>query len=212
VCSSDLRYAGAGFEVVLIGHAGHAEVEGTLGQIDGKVHLVGNLDDVASLNVEPSTRLAYVTQTTLSVDDTREIIAALKRRFPSIEGPDVKDICYATQNRQQAVRDLARQADVILVLGAKNSSNSNRLREIGVEMAVPSYLIDDASALHPEWLEGKHVVGVPAGASAPEALVDELLERLRALGAVSVEPLSGVTENIHFKLPPQLRPATAGAA
>ena len=206
------RYASAGLHVVLIGHAGHAEVEGTLGQIKGTVHLVGTVDDVNKLEVEDAARLAYITQTTLSVDDTREIIAALKRRFPAIEGPDVKDICYATQNRQQAVRELAQQADVILVLGAKNSSNSNRLREIGVEMAIPSYLIDDATGLQPAWLDGKHVVGITAGASAPEALVDELLDKLRSLGAITVEPLSGVTENIHFKLPPQLRAVTAGAA
>jgi 4-hydroxy-3-methylbut-2-enyl diphosphate reductase len=205
------RYAADGYEVVLIGHAGHAEVEGTLGQIDGKVHLVGSVADVARIDVRDPSKLAYVTQTTLSVDDTREIIAALKRRFPEIHGPDVKDICYATQNRQQAVRELAQRADVILVLGAKNSSNSNRLREIGEEMAVPSYLIDDADALRPEWLHGKHVVGITAGASAPEALVDELIAKLRTLADIQVEPLSGVTENIHFKLPPQLRQATVSA-
>ena len=206
------RYAAAGYEVVLIGHAGHAEVEGTLGQIDGKVHLVGSVGDVSTLKVNPDAKLAYVTQTTLSVDDTREIIAALQQRFPAIHGPDVKDICYATQNRQQAVRELAQQADVILVLGAQNSSNSNRLREIGEEMAIPSYLIDDATGLQPEWLVGKKVVGITAGASAPEALVDELIARLKTLGEVHVERLSGVTENIHFKLPPQLRTFAAGAA
>jgi len=199
------RYAGAGHEVVLIGHAGHAEVEGTLGQIDGTVHLVGKVGDVEVLTVKDPTKLAYVTQTTLSVDDTRDIIAALKRRYPEIHGPDVKDICYATQNRQQAVRDLARQADVILVLGAKNSSNSNRLREIGEDMDVPSYLIDDAESLQPEWLEGKAVVGITAGASAPEALVDELISKLRTLADTEVEMLDGVRENIHFKLPRQLR-------
>jgi len=199
------RYAADGYEVVLIGHAGHAEVEGTLGQINGTVHLVGSVDDVPGLQVKDSSMLAYVTQTTLSVDDTREIIAALKKRFPHIHGPDVKDICYATQNRQQAVRDLAKHADVILVLGAKNSSNSNRLREIGEEMSVPSYLIDDATSLQPEWLEGKKVVGITAGASAPEALVDELIAKLKTIAEIQVEPMTGVTENIHFKLPPQLR-------
>jgi 4-hydroxy-3-methylbut-2-enyl diphosphate reductase len=205
------RYAAAGYEVVLIGHAGHAEVVGTLGQINGTVHLAGSVEDVQTLKVNDPTKLAYVTQTTLSVDDTREIISALQKRFPAIEGPDVKDICYATQNRQQAVRDLAQEADVILVLGAKNSSNSNRLREIGEEMSVPSYLIDDADALQPEWLQGKKVVGITAGASAPEALVDELIARLRTLGEIEVERLNGISENIHFKLPPQLR-TLVGAA
>jgi 4-hydroxy-3-methylbut-2-enyl diphosphate reductase len=206
------RYAAQGYEVILIGHAGHAEVEGTLGQINGTVHLVGSVKDVPKLVVKDPSKLAYVTQTTLSVDDTRDIIAALQQRFPEIHGPDVKDICYATQNRQQAVRELAKRADVILVLGAKNSSNSNRLREIGEEMSVPSYLIDDATSLEPSWLTGKKVVGITAGASAPEALVDELIAKLRTLGDIEVEPLSGVTENIYFKLPPQLRSVVAGAA
>jgi 4-hydroxy-3-methylbut-2-enyl diphosphate reductase len=206
------RYAAQGYEVVLIGHAGHAEVEGTLGQIDGTVHLIGSVENVPGLKVKDPDKLAYVTQTTLSVDDTREIIAALKQRFPTIHGPDVKDICYATQNRQQAVRDLAKHADVLLVLGAKNSSNSNRLREIGEEMEVPSYLIDDADGLKREWLEGKQIVGITAGASAPEALVEELIAKLKTFAEVSVEPLSGVTENIHFKLPPQLRDFVRGAA
>ena len=205
------RYAASGHEVVLIGHAGHAEVEGTLGQIDGKVHLVGDVADVATIQVADPEKLSYVTQTTLSVDDTRDIIAALNKRFPAIHGPDVKDICYATQNRQQAVRELAEKADVILVLGAKNSSNSNRLREIGDDQNVPSYLIDDAGGLKPEWLVGKNVVGITAGASAPEALVDELIAKLRTLADIQVEMLDGVTENIHFKLPHQLRSAAAAA-
>ncbi len=205
------RYAAISYDVVLIGHAGHAEVEGTLGQIDGTVHLVGSVTDVESLTVQDPAKLAYVTQTTLSVDDTREIISALKLRFPEIHGPDVKDICYATQNRQQAVRELAQQADVILVLGAKNSSNSNRLREIGEDMNIPSYLIDDAEGLQAEWLEGKDVVGITAGASAPEALVDELISRLRTLGDTEVQMLEGVTENIHFKLPRQLRELAASS-
>jgi 4-hydroxy-3-methylbut-2-enyl diphosphate reductase len=206
------RYAAQGYEVVLIGHAGHAEVEGTLGQINGTVHLIGTVNDVVKLHVGDPDKLAYVTQTTLSVDDTREIIAALKERFPTIHGPDVKDICYATQNRQQAVRELAKHADVLLVLGAKNSSNSNRLREIGDEMAIPAYLIDDAEGLRPEWIEGKKVVGITAGASAPEALVHELIAKLRTLADIQVEPMTGVTENIHFKLPVQLRENVAGAA
>ena len=206
------RYAADGFDVVLIGHAGHAEVEGTLGQIDGTVHLVGSVADVAKLTVKDPDKLAYVTQTTLSVDDTRDIISSLEKRFPSIHGPDVKDICYATQNRQQAMRELAEKSDVILVLGANNSSNSNRLREIGEDMNVPSYLIDDADGLEPAWLAGKSVVGITAGASAPEALVDELIAKLRTLGDVEVKMLDGVTENIHFKLPRQLREVAEAAA
>ncbi len=199
------RYSKAGAEVILIGHAGHIEVEGTLGQIDGKVHLIGTVEEARTLQIAEGTKLAYVTQTTLSVDDTRDIIDVLQQRFPQIQGPDVKDICYATQNRQQAVRELGRRADVILVLGAKNSSNSNRLKEIGDDMDVPAYLIDDASVLDPAWLEGKNVVGITAGASAPEALVEELIAKLRTLGDVDLERLDGVTENIVFKLPHQLR-------
>jgi 4-hydroxy-3-methylbut-2-enyl diphosphate reductase len=206
------RYAADGFEVVLIGHAGHAEVEGTLGQIDGTVHLVGSVADVAALSVKDPNKLAYVTQTTLSVDDTRGIISALKERFPAIHGPDVKDICYATQNRQQAIRELAQKSDVLLVLGAKNSSNSNRLRDLGADMGVPSYLIDDAEGLEPSWLDGKKTVGITAGASAPEALVEELIAKLRTLAEIEVEALDGVTENIHFKLPKQLKDFAAVAA
>jgi len=206
------RYAERGFDVVLIGHAGHAEVEGTLGQIDGTVHLVGSTADVAALHVNDPDRLAYVTQTTLSVDDTRGIIAALLDRFPGIRGPDVKDICYATQNRQEAVRALAERSDVILVLGAKNSSNSNRLREIGALLGRPSHLIDDAAGLDPAWLAGARVVGVTAGASAPEVLVDELLHRLGELGATSIEQLTGAAENVQFKLPSRLREGAAVAA
>ncbi len=206
------RYAAEGFEVVLIGHAGHAEVEGTLGQIDGTVHLVGSVADVETLAVKDPSKLAYVTQTTLSVDDTRGIINSLKERFPEIHGPDVKDICYATQNRQHAMRELAEKSDVILVLGAKNSSNSNRLRDLGADMGIPSYLIDDADGLEPEWIAGKKVVGITAGASAPEALVDELIAKLRTLADIQVEMLDGVTENIHFKLPRQLKDFAAAAA
>lgn len=199
------RYAKSGFEVVLIGHIGHIEVEGTLGQIDGKVHLIGTAEAAKALDVAPGTKLAYVTQTTLSVDDTRDIIAILKQRFPDLQGPDLNDICYATQNRQEAVRELARRSDAVLVLGAKNSSNSNRLKEIGDGMNVPSYLIDDAEMLDPKWVAGKKVIGVTAGASAPEALVEELIARLRDLGATEVETLDGVAENVAFKLPVQLR-------
>jgi 4-hydroxy-3-methylbut-2-enyl diphosphate reductase len=201
------RYADSGRDIVLIGHDGHPEVEGTMGRIDGKVYLVATPDDVAALTVRDPARLAYVTQTTLSVDDTRSVIDALKSRFPQIVGPDTRDICYATQNRQRAVRDLAQLADVILVVGAQNSSNSNRLKEIAAEIGIRAYLIADASALDPEWLSGAESVGVTAGASAPEHLVQELVERLRDLGATEVEILPGVEENVRFKMPPELADA-----
>jgi 4-hydroxy-3-methylbut-2-en-1-yl diphosphate reductase len=206
------RYARNGHDVILIGHEGHAEVEGTIGQIDGEVHLIRDVDDVSELTVDNPEKLSYVTQTTLSVDDTRDIIAALKVRFPAIKGPDIKDICYATQNRQEAVRHLVEQSDVVLVIGAQNSSNSNRLREIGEEMNVPSYLIDDATSLDPAWLEGKNVVGITAGASAPEQLVDELIERLRELGASEVSTLDGLIEDVQFKLPSQVQHVERPAA
>ena len=199
------RYAENGYEVVLIGHNGHPEVEGTMGRIPGKVHLVSKAGDVDRLEVADPSKLSYVTQTTLSVDDTREVIDALKRRFPRILGPDVKDICYATQNRQAAVRELAREVDVILVVGARNSSNSNRLREIGSEMGVASYLIDDAGQLDPRWLKGAEAVGITAGASAPEELVQDLIARLRDFDEVDVSVLDGIQENVQFKLPIELR-------
>jgi len=198
------RYAAQGREIVLVGHAGHAEVEGTIGQIPGKVHLVQTAEDVATLQVGSAGRLAYITQTTLSVDDTRGIIAALQGRFPSIVGPDVRDICYATQNRQQAVHDLAKQVDLILVVGSKNSSNSNRLREIGQELGKPSYLIDDASALERHWFAGVETVGLTAGASAPEMLVQGVLDGLRRFRQVDVSTLAGVAEDVKFKFPAEL--------
>jgi 4-hydroxy-3-methylbut-2-enyl diphosphate reductase len=200
------NHAGRGREVILIGHAGHPEVEGTQGRIPGGVHLVQTPEDVAKLEVKDPEMLAYVTQTTLSVDETRDTINALKDRFPAIVGPDVKDICYATQNRQQAVRDMCNRIDLLLVVGAKNSSNSNRLREIGAEIGVPSYLIDDASGLQPEWLDGVENVGITAGASAPEELVQELIRRLGDFGETRVESLAGVEESIVFKLPKELKP------
>ena len=198
------RYAAQGREIVLVGHAGHAEVEGTIGQIPGKVHLVQTAEDVELLEVRSADQLAYVTQTTLSVDDTRGIIAALQGRFPSIVGPDVRDICYATQNRQQAVHDLAKQVDLILVVGSKNSSNSNRLREIGQELGKPSYLIDDASALERGWFDGVETVGLTAGASAPEMLVQGVLDGLRRFADVDVSTLAGVAEDVKFKFPAKL--------
>lgn len=199
------RYAKSDYEVILIGHEGHPEVVGTMGRIPGRVHLVSTAEDVATLNVEDETKLSYVTQTTLSVDDTRDVIEALRQRFPRVVGPDVKDICYATQNRQTAVRELAQKVDVLLVVGAQNSSNSNRLREIGQELKIPSYLIDDASALDPAWIEGVGIVGISAGASAPEALVQELIARLSELDEIEVEHLDGISENVQFKLPNELR-------
>jgi 4-hydroxy-3-methylbut-2-enyl diphosphate reductase len=201
------RYARQDREIVLVGHAGHAEVEGTIGQVPGTVHLVQTAADVAGLNIRDPDKLAYITQTTLSVDDTRGIIAALKARFPSIVGPDVRDICYATQNRQQAVRDLARHADLILVVGSRNSSNSNRLREIGEELGRPAYLIDDASAMRPEWFVGVSTVGVTAGASAPESLVRGVLEGLRGIDEIDISTLDGVAEDVRFRFPAEVADA-----
>ena len=195
------RYARNGYEIVLIGHPGHPEVEGTMGQVAGAVHLVSDLADVATFTPANPAKLAYVTQTTLSVDDTREIIAALKARFPEIRGPDVKDICYATQNRQTAVRLLAARSDVVLVIGADYSSNSLRLRQLGEEAGAGSHLIPDAGSLDPAWLEGARTVGITAGASAPEVLVEQLIDRLGELFDVTVTGLDGIEETVTFKLP-----------
>jgi 4-hydroxy-3-methylbut-2-enyl diphosphate reductase len=199
------RYVRHGRTMILIGHAGHPEVEGTIGQINAPVHLISTVADVAALEIPIDQPLAYVTQTTLSVDDTKAVIEALKSRFTDIVGPDTSDICYATQHRQTAVRDMCKMADVILVVGAKNSSNSNRLCEIGLEEGIPSYLIADASALNPDWLIGKDAIGLTAGASAPEELIVEVIEALRQLGPVTVEPMDGVKEDIEFRLPAELR-------
>ena len=213
VHSEAQRYARQGREVILIGHAGHPEVEGTSGRIPGGARLVSTPEDVARLVVRDPGRLAYVTQTTLSVDDTRETIAALKARFPAIVGPDLGDICYATQNRQAAVRRLAESVDAILVVGASNSSNSNRLREIGEEAGAPSRLIDDAAAVDPGWLRGVAAVGVTAGASAPETLVREVVDRLAEIADIAVETMDGEEERVHFKLPAERpRAAASGAA
>jgi len=198
------RYVSKGRSLILIGHEGHPEVVGTMGQIDGPVLLVQNVEEVAALRLPEDTPLAYITQTTLSVDDTRDIIAALEARFPDIQGPDTRDICYATQNRQSAVRDLSKVVDMILVVGATNSSNSNRLREIGTEVGVPSFLVADGSEVNPEWLKDARTVGVTAGASAPEVLVDDVIEALRRIGPVSVSLLPGREENIEFRLPVEL--------
>jgi 4-hydroxy-3-methylbut-2-en-1-yl diphosphate reductase len=201
------RYARQDREIVLVGHAGHAEVEGTIGQVPGTVHLVQTAADVDALTIRDPDKLAYITQTTLSVDDTRGIIAALKARFPTIVGPDVRDICYATQNRQQAVRDLAKRVDLILVVGSRNSSNSNRLREIGEELGRPAYLIDDASAMQPDWFRNVGSVGVTAGASAPESLVRGVLEGLRAIDEIEVSTLDGVAEDVRFRFPAEVADA-----
>src|SRR3954454_13165777 len=198
------RYANQGREIVLIGHAGHPEIVGTMGRIDGRVHLISTPAEVMRLEVADPDKLAFITQTTLSVDDTRAVIEALKARFPTIVGPDTKDICYATQNRQRAARELAKIVDVVLVVGAPNSSNSNRLREIAAESGVPSYLIEDARALDPNWLKGATSVGITAGASAPEELVEELIEHLRQMTDTDVEVLPGITENVRFRMPSQL--------
>ena len=198
------RYVAKGRSLILIGHAGHPEVEGTMGQVPGPVLLVQNVQDVTALTIPADAPVAYITQTTLSVDDTRDIIAALKRRFVDIQGPDTRDICYATQNRQSAVRDLSKLVDVILVVGATNSSNSNRLREIGTEVGVPSYLIADGSELNPEWLKNAKTVGITAGASAPEVLVDDVIEALRRICPVAISVLPCRGENIEFRLPAEL--------
>jgi 4-hydroxy-3-methylbut-2-enyl diphosphate reductase len=209
------RYVAQGRVVILVGHAGHPEVEGTMGQIPGPVLLVQTEQDVDTLDLAADTPVAYVTQTTLSVDDTRAIIAALKLRFTDIVGPDINDICYATQNRQSAVRALAKVADVILVVGAKNSSNSNRLREIGDEAGVPSYLVADGSELDAALVRDADVVGISAGASAPEELVDDVIAALRRLGPVEVSSLPGIEETVEFRLPAELlraRQATQSAS
>ena len=198
------RYAREGREIILIGHEGHPEVEGTIGRVDGTVHLVSTVENVDDLVVDDPSKMSYVTQTTLSVDDTKDVIEALKRRFPDIVGPDVRDICYATQNRQQAIRELSKSVDLILVIGSQNSSNSNRLREIGLDNDVPTHLIDDHTCIDQEWFDGVSTVGITAGASAPESLVQDLIGRLREMGDVEVEHLDGVVERVHFKMPAEL--------
>jgi 4-hydroxy-3-methylbut-2-enyl diphosphate reductase len=198
------RYLDQGRVVILIGHAGHPEIEGTMGQLKGEVHLIQSKGDVARLTIGRDTPLAYITQTTLSVDDTRATIAAVKEKFTDVIGPETRDICYATQNRQTAVRELARLVDIILVVGSSNSSNSNRLREIGEEVGVPSFLVADGSALKREWFDRDSRIGLTAGASAPEVLVDDVIDTLKQFGPVEVTTLSGTEENIHFRIPREL--------
>ncbi len=191
----------SGYEIVMIGHDGHPEVEGTMGQTDEGMHLVETVEDIAALNVANPDHLAYVSQTTLSVDDTAEIIAALKARFPNIQEPKKGDICYATTNRQEAVKFMAPQVEVVIVVGSPNSSNSNRLREVAQKMGTPAYMVDRAEQIDPTWLDGHRRVGVTAGASAPEVLVQAVIDRLKQLGVKSVRPLEGVEENVTFPLP-----------
>jgi 4-hydroxy-3-methylbut-2-enyl diphosphate reductase len=198
------RYAQRGYDIVVVGHAEHIEVIGTVGQIPGAVSVVGSVADVAGVVVRDPARVAYVTQTTLSVGDTRHIIAALRQRFPAIVGPDTRDICYATHNRQQAVVELARRAECILVIGSGNSSNSNRLREIGEAAGIASYLVERPAAIDPAWLDDVSVVGVTAGASVPEDLVEEAIACLGAIRPIAIESLTGVVEDVVFRLPARI--------
>lgn len=198
------KYEQGGYELIIVGHPGHPEVEGTRGRVRGPVHVISEPEEVAALEVRDPSRVAYVTQTTLSVDDTLQVIAALKQRFPGIRGPETKDICYATQNRQNAVRALSKDADVIIVVGAHNSSNSNRLREVGEQAGVRSYLVQDASELQPAWFKPDDRVGITAGASTPEALVAEVLAKLAELGQFKVRELDGPAERVKFLPPPEL--------
>lgn len=193
-----------GYELILIGHAGHPEVIGTLGQVPDKFHLVSSVQDVERLDVENTVNLSYVTQTTLSVDECRDIVAALNQRFPHIKGPHQEDICYATQNRQNAVKELSKLVDVILVIGSPNSSNSNRLRELGQQCGINSYLIDSARDINPEWLSDAKAIGITAGASAPEVLVEEVVAYLKSLGPAEVEDLTVIEEDVEFLLPKEL--------
>jgi 4-hydroxy-3-methylbut-2-enyl diphosphate reductase len=195
------RMREAGLEIVMIGHKGHPEVEGTMGQSSGGMHLVENADDVAHLRVADPDRLAYVTQTTLSVDDAARVVTALKARFPNIRGPKKDDICYATQNRQDAVKTLAAECDLVIVVGSPNSSNSNRLREVATNAGIAAHMVDNAGELRPEWVVDKHRIGVTAGASAPEILVQGVIQRLRELGAAEVMALAGIEEKVNFPLP-----------
>ncbi len=200
-----LRQREADREVVMIGHRGHPEVEGTMGQAAGGIHLVENIGDVAKLQVQDESRLAYVTQTTLSVDDARTIVHALEARFPLITGPRKDDICYATQNRQDAVKQMAERCDLVIVVGSPNSSNSNRLREVAKNRGVEAYLVDGADEIRPEWLFGKRHIGVTAGASAPDVLVQRVIGRLETLGAGKVLQLDGNPESVVFSLPRELQ-------
>jgi 4-hydroxy-3-methylbut-2-enyl diphosphate reductase len=198
------RYVQRGYALVMIGHAGHEEVEGTMGSVSAPVHLVSQISDVALLPFDALQAIAYVTQTTLSMDDTRDIIAALTARFPQIEGPQVEDICYATQNRQTAVRSMSREVDLVLVVGARNSSNSNRLREVAASQDVPAYLVQDDKDIDPAWLQGTHKIGISSGASTPEVLVQGVVEALNKHSPHLIQLLAGVEEDVVFRLPAEL--------
>ena len=200
------RYSDQGFEVIIIGHPGHPEVEGTRGCVEGPVYVLSRKEEVKKLKVKNPNRLAYVTQTTLSLDDTREVIGALKKRWDNIQGPELSDICYATQSRQNAVRQLVKDIDLLLVVGARNSSNSNRLREVGEQNGLPAHLIEDTDDLNPAWFSEKTRVGITAGTSAPEAMVQKVLEKLRAYGVGRVNEMEGEPEKMHFRLPDFLFP------
>jgi 4-hydroxy-3-methylbut-2-enyl diphosphate reductase len=206
------RYEKDERELVLVGHPGHPEVEGTRGRIRGTVHVLSTVEEVERLSVRDPEQLAYVTQTTLSIDDTREVVQALKRRFPGIRGPELADICYATQNRQNAVKGLTGEIDLLLVVGSQNSSNSNRLRELGERRGVPSHLVDSEADLEPAWFTPGMTIGLTAGASAPESLVQRVLERLHALGVANVRELEGEKESVVFHLPRELRPGEIAKA
>jgi 4-hydroxy-3-methylbut-2-enyl diphosphate reductase len=195
------RMRDKGLEIIMIGHRGHPEVEGTMGQSQGGMYLVETPEDVEKLKVAHPEKLAYVTQTTLSVDDAARVVEALRRRFPHIAGPKKDDICYATQNRQDAVKKLAAECDAVIVVGSPNSSNSNRLREVAANLGVPAWLVDGADDIDPAWLQGRQRIGISAGASAPEILVSAVIARLKKLGATEVAPLDGLQEKVHFPLP-----------
>lgn len=203
------RYAELGYDVVLIGHEGHAEVEGTRGQISGRLHVVGTAEEVEDLVLRDDSRVAYITQTTLSLQDTRDVIAALTRRFPEIVGPDTRNICYATQNRQAAVQAMAPHCELILVIGSRSSSNSSRLREVGAQCGVESHLIEGPDAIDERWFAEVETVGFSAGASAPERLVQETIDHLRSFRAVTIRELAGQDEDVVFRLPPRLAEAVA---
>jgi len=200
------QYERSGREVVLVGHEGHPEVEGTRGRIEGTVHVLSTVEEVERLAIANPANIAYVTQTTLSVDDTRDVIEALKERFPQIQGPDLKDICYATQNRQNAVKGMSDDIDLLIVVGSRNSSNSNRLKELGERRGIPAYLVDGAADISEQWLEGSPRIGLTAGASAPELLVQQVVDRLRELGASGVTEMDGEDEQVTFHLPSELKP------
>jgi 4-hydroxy-3-methylbut-2-enyl diphosphate reductase len=199
------KLAKLGYELIMIGHKGHPEVEGTMGQLDSGIHLVEDVADVAKVRPQQSEKLAVVTQTTLSMDDAAEILAAVQKRFPSIQSPKQQDICYATQNRQDAVKFMSPQMDLVIVVGSPTSSNSNRLKDVSSNLGTPTYMVDDASEIQAEWFEGRSKVGLTAGASAPEVLVQSVIARIRELGAVSVRQLEGIQETIKFPLPKGLK-------